>query len=63
MALETVSFSHTVDLQLPLKKNKKAKVSWDSKDLPTIPILLNPKTIKPHTRLMVFQEVAKKVLK
>ena len=60
MSLETVSFHHTVDLTLPLKKMKKAKVQWESKDSPTIPILVNLKSIKEHTRLTLFQEVAKK---
>ena len=60
MSLETVSFQHTVDLQLPLKKLKKATAHWESKDSPTIPTLVNLKSIKEHTRLMTFQEVAKK---
>ena len=60
MSIEIVSFHHIVDLVLPFKKQKTTKVEWHSKDLPTIPILVNQVAIKEYTRLIVFQEVAKK---
>ena len=59
MSLESVGFQQHIELHMPLKK-RKASVLWEQKDLPSIPILVNKKTIKEHTRLMVFQAPQKK---
>ena len=53
LTLEAVAWEHKVTLHMPLKK-RKLSTEWESKDLPTIPILVNKKTIKAHERLVVF---------
>ena len=60
MSLDTVNWAYTVDLQLPTKKKAKREVEWKSQDLPNIPILVNKKGLKEHTRLVVFQKTPKR---
>ena len=59
MVLESISWEHKVTMSLPLKKRKHS-VEWESRDLPTVPLLFNKKAIKAHQRLAVFQPPAKK---
>ena len=59
MALETISWEHTVTLHLPLKKTKHT-VETESKDLPGLSVLVNRKAVKAHVRLLVHMEVAQK---
>ena len=60
MSLETVNWEYSAHLQLPLKKKAKQAVEWKSQDLPNIPILVNKKSLKEHTRLFVFQKVPRR---
>ena len=59
MVLEQVSSEQHVTLHMPLKK-KKTQVDWEPADVPTIPILMNKKAIKEHTKLLVFLPETKK---
>ena len=59
LTLESVAFEHKVTLHMPTKK-RKLTTEWDSKDLPTIPILVNKKALKAHERLVVFVPEKKK---
>jgi flagellar biosynthesis GTPase FlhF len=59
MSLENVSWEHTVKVSLPLKSGKKRAVEWASKDLPTIPVLMNKQKIEAHMRLAVFHDEEK----
>ena len=53
MALQPVSASISVDLSVPLQKRRK-KHSWDSADMPTVPVLVNTKAVKKHTQLKML---------
>ena len=54
MVLETVAWEHKVTLTLQPLKKKKHTVGWGSSELPGVPVLLNKKPLKAHTRLAVF---------
>ena len=53
LSFEPVTWSATVDLKLPFKKNR-VSVKEDSMDLPTLPLLTNKKALKEHTCLKVW---------
>ena len=56
--LESITWTQQIEIQAPfLKKRKFSVVDWVSADLPTIPVLVNKKAIKEHTRLVVFQAI------
>ena len=59
MVFESVSWEHKVTITMPLKKRKHS-VDWASKDLPTVPVLINKKAVKAHERLVVFLAPPKK---
>ena len=59
MTAESVAWEHQVTLSMPFKK-KKSTVDWASKDLPTIPILINKNKIAKDTQLLVFYSDKKK---
>ena len=59
MSLDLVGWSHKVTLFPPLPKILKHEVNWDTADLPMVPIMINKKAIKAHTRLVVNQELQK----
>ena len=59
MVLESVTWQHTITMNMPLKKRKHS-VEWESKDLPSVPVLINKKAIKAHQRLVVFLAPPKK---
>ena len=59
MTLENVVWEHSMKISLPLKSGKKRGVEWASKDLPTIPVLVNTKKIEAHMRLAVFHDEEK----
>ena len=61
MAMENVAWDYRVDIQLPMKKQKKKQVGWTSQDLPSIPTMVNQKAIKEHTRLALHQPLLQKV--
>ena len=54
MTLENTSFEQKVTLVLPDNKRRKLTSEWTSSELPQIPVLINPKAIEAHTRLMVL---------
>ena len=58
MALQPVTWEHQVTLNMPFKK-RKLSTSWATSELPSIPILVNLKPIKAHTRLMYYEKVSK----
>ena len=58
MVIDQVLWEHKVTLSMPFKKAKHT-VQWQQQDLPTIPVLLNPKAINKHQRLVVYQPIPK----
>ena len=61
MSLETVPWDYTANLHMPLKKKPKTvSVEWTVEDLPTLPILVNKKALKKHTRVVLYQQVPKR---
>ena len=58
MVIDQVLWEHKVTLSMPFKKAK-LTVQWPQQDLPTIPVLLNPKAIKARQRLVVYQAIPK----
>ena len=52
--IDQVLWEHNVTLSMPFKKPKHT-VQWQQQDLPTIPLLMNPKGIKQRQRLVVYQ--------
>ena len=60
MTLDTVTWEYSAHLQLPLKKKAKQAVEWKSPDLPNLPLLVNKKALKEHTRLMVYQSIPRR---
>ena len=59
MSLDTVTWDYTANISLPLKKSKQA-VEWSAQDLPNLPILVNKKALKEHTRLVVHQSIPRR---
>ena len=59
LVLENVTFSSSVSLEGPWKKARHTS-HWESKDLPSIPVLINKKIIKAHERLATFMEVLRR---
>ena len=59
MSLDLVGWTHKVTLFPPLPKMPKHEVNWDTTDLPSVPIMVNKKAIKAHTRLVVNQDLQK----
>ena len=59
LVLENVTFSSSVSLEGPWKKARHTS-HWESKDLPSIPVLIDKKIVKAHERLATFMEIIKK---
>ena len=55
MILETIRWDASVSLKLP--GGKKRKVDMDSKDLPQLPVMTNPKKISARTPLLLYQDL------
>ena len=56
LTMEDITFEHQVSVNLPGPKRRKiTRVHWETADLPTIPILVNNRDLKKHTKLQVFQ--------
>ena len=53
MVIDQVLWEHKVTLSMPFKKAKH-HVQWQQQDLPTIPVLMNPKAIKKQQPLVVL---------
>ena len=57
LVLENVTLEHLIKVSLPGPKQRKvASVPWEYSAMPSIPILVNKKTLKQHTQLFVFQK-------
>ena len=54
MILESISWDASVNLKLP--GGKRRKVEMDSKDLPQLPVMTNPKKISARTPLLLYQD-------
>ena len=54
MILETIRWDASVNLKLP--GGKRRKVDMDSKDLPQLPVMTNPKKISARTPLLLYQD-------
>ena len=53
--MEVATFEHQIKVHLPGPKRCKIKISkWDIPEMPGVPILMNMKTIKKHTKLLVY---------
>jgi hypothetical protein len=67
LSTEGIAFEATVKLSLPAPKRRKVcSVSWEEKEMPTLPILVNQKAIEKHTKPLVYlapKEVAKTLKK
>ena len=59
MSLDTVTWDSTANISLPLKKSKQA-AERSAQDLPNLPILVNKKALKEHTRLLVYQSIPRR---
>ena len=57
LVLENVILEHLIKVSLlgPTKR-KVVSVPWEYSAMPSIPILVNKKTLKKHTQLCVFQQ-------
>ena len=63
LTLENLSWSQEIKVTLPgpaAKKRKVENVSWDAAELPSIPTLVNLRSIKKHTMLKVHLAERKK---
>ena len=56
MTLENTSFEQKVTIALPDNKRRRLTSEWTSSELPQTPVLINPKAIEAHKRLMVLVE-------
>ena len=74
LEIDIASFTQEVLVHLPaFKKRKSCKgttrpagpvsSTWQAADMPTFPVLVNRKQIKPHTRLCMYQIPQKDVKK
>ena len=62
MSQENVTFEQQIKVSLPAPKKRKVQsVHWDTSELPILPILVNKKAIKEHTKLLVFHAEKKNV--
>ena len=55
LILENVTWEASVSFKLP--GGKKRKVDMDWKDLPQLPVIMNPKKINAHTPLVLYQDL------
>ena len=65
MTFENCTFEHQVKVNLLVPKKRKvlSSTQWEEPEMPSIPVLVNKKTIKEHTKLCVFQAEKKKEVK
>ena len=55
LSMEVATFEHQIKVHLPGPKRRKIESSkWDILDMPGVPVLINMKTIKKHTKLLVY---------
>ena len=61
MVLENVTFEQTLKVTLPAtKKRKTTNLTWDSSEMPEVPILVNKKKIQKDMQLLMFLAEKKK---
>ena len=61
LVFDTCSLQRQIKVTLPAPKKRKTHVSeWEPAELPSLPVLVNKKAIKKHTKLSVFQAEKKK---
>ena len=56
LVLDQVSWEQKVSVTVPaLKKRRKThQVDWSSSEVPSVPVMVNPKAIKAHTMLALY---------
>ena len=58
MHFEPITWEYKVEMTLPFQKRRKLdSVSWKSRDLPTISVLVNKKDIPSRSKLVAFETV------
>ena len=57
ISLDLIGWSHRVTLFLHYPKKPKHEEHWHSENLPLVPLMVNKKAIKAHTRLAVHQDL------
>ena len=61
MSLENATFEQTLKVTLPaVKKRKTTNLTWDSLEMPSVPILVNKTKIKKDMQLLMFLAEKKK---
>ena len=61
LEMQSVSFESSYKVCLPTPKRRKASnVSWDTDEMPSLPIIVNKKALKKNTKLLVFLPEKKK---
>ena len=58
MVYEVVPWEQSLALDLPNgegeRKRRRTEYSWESQDLPQVPIMINTKAIPKHTQLLIL---------
>ena len=61
MSLESATFEQTLKVTLPAAKKRKAtNLTWESLEMPSVPILVNKTKIKKDMQLLMFLAEKKK---
>ena len=61
MSLENATFEQTLKVTLPAaKKRKTTNLTWESTEMPSVPILVNKSKIKKDMQLLTFLAEKKK---
>ena len=61
MILENATFEQTLKVTLPAaKKRKTTNLTWESLEMPSVPILVNKTKIGEDTKLLMFLPEKKK---
>ena len=61
MEMNTVPFESSYKVCLPAPKRRRvSNVSWDTDEMPSLPIIVNKKALKKDTKLLVFLPEKKK---
>ena len=60
LVLDPVIMEQSISVTLPNNKKRKHTVSWSSSELPTIPLLVNKRSIEKHTQLLTYVAEDKK---
>ena len=61
MTLENAFFEQTIKVSLPApKKRKTTNLTWESSEMPEVPIMVNKKKIQKDMQLLMFLAEKKK---